>query len=127
MLTNIVENALKYGAGSGTQVRITGGHERRHDVSRVWLQVADDGPGIPAAQLPHVCERFYRGDRARTHRADAIRKQDTLGGGPIGSGLGLSISQCIAGDHGGALRVQSEHGHGVVVDIWLPARDMREG
>ncbi len=126
MLTNIVENALTYGAGRGTQVRLSGGLRHRGAVAGVWLQVADDGPGIAAEHLPHVCDRFYRIDPARTHSAGPSGEGASTGAHPRGHGLGLAISQRIIGDHGGALHLHSDGAHGVVVDIWLPAREMRE-
>ena len=127
MLTNVVENALKYGAGRGTQVRLSGGLRGCNDVAGVWLQVADDGPGIAAEHLPHICERFYRVDQARTHCQDTEQEEGNVATRPVGSGLGLAISQWIVGDHRGTLRIRSDAGRGVVVDIWLPADDTGEG
>jgi signal transduction histidine kinase len=115
MLTNIIENALKHGAGRGTQVRLSGGLERDQDSPGLWLRVVDDGPGIAAEHLPHVCERFYRVDPARTHTTHEE------GGAPAtGSGLGLAITQEIIRNHGGRLGISSAEDSGVVVDIWLP-------
>ncbi len=127
MLTNIVENALKYGAGRGTQVYLSGGLRRHDEGVGVWLQVADDGPGIAAEHLPHLCERFYRVDHARTHSPDTTGEAPPIDARPTGSGLGLAISQWIVSDHGGTLRIHSACDQGVVVDIWLPACDRREG
>ncbi len=127
MLTNIIENALKYGAGWGTWVRLSGGQRQQNAVDGVWLRVADDGPGVAAEHLPHLGERFYRVDHARTHRADAPEEEPPREGRPTGTGLGLAISQGIISDHGGTLCLHSESGQGVVVDLWVPARPRPAG
>lgn len=74
----------------------------------VLLKVADTGEGIAAEHLPHIFERFYRADRARTRVAG-------------GSGLGLAICGWVAGAHHGRLTVESEVGRGTVFSLWLPA------
>lgn len=128
MVMNVVENALAYGADGGTQVRISAGYRRQGGVSGVWLQIADDGPGIAAEHLPHLCERFYRVDQARTRVAGAARENGVINERPTptSSGLGLAITQWIVRAHGGHLRIQSERDHGVVVHIWLPEGAARE-
>ncbi|MGW1293174.1 sensor histidine kinase [Streptomyces sp. NPDC002533] len=78
----------------------------------VTLEVRDDGPGIPAELLPHVFERFARGDASRARGAD--------GGGATGStGLGLAIVQAVVSAHGGRVRVQSAPGR-TVFAVELP-------
>ncbi|UPT47050.1 MULTISPECIES: HAMP domain-containing sensor histidine kinase [Streptomyces] len=79
----------------------------------VMLEVGDDGPGIPAELLPHVFERFARGDASRSRGAGT--------GTATGStGLGLAIVQAVVSAHGGRVRVDSEPGRTVFV-IELPA------
>jgi signal transduction histidine kinase len=74
--------------------------------SEVRLAVLDSGPGIPAAELARVGERFYRGSRS----------------GPSGSGLGLAIVRSIAQRHGGRLELQSPgEAGGLTAEVVLPA------
>ncbi|WP_065489449.1 cell wall metabolism sensor histidine kinase WalK [Streptomyces sp. PTY087I2] len=78
----------------------------------VTLEVRDDGPGIPAELLPHVFERFARGDASRARGTD--------GGGATGStGLGLAIVQAVVSAHGGRVRVESAPGR-TVFAVELP-------
>ena len=86
---NLLDNAVKYSPAE-SQVRI---RARRID-SRLRIEVRDQGPGIPAAQLPRLFERFYRVDKARS------REQG-------GTGLGLAIVRHIAEVHGGSVGVES--------------------
>jgi len=73
---------------------------------RAAAVVSDTGVGIPAEQLPHVFERFYRGDPAR-HTAD-------------GAGLGLAIARWIADAHGGRIEIGSAPGTGTRVTVSFP-------
>lgn len=82
LVSNLVGNALEYGGDTTVTCGETG--------DEVFLTVIDDGPGIPEADLPHLFERFYRADPART-------------GDSGHSGLGLAIVRAIAGNHGGTL------------------------
>ena len=123
LLTNIVENALKYSAGVGTRVEID--LVRQYKAGEGWarLRVRDDGPGIDQEHLPHLFERFYRVDQSRTRSQGLTREVGDMGcanGCPAGSGLGLAIAQWITQEHGGEIRVQSEPGHGSIFEIWLP-------
>ncbi|HJQ13692.1 MAG TPA: ATP-binding protein, partial [Anaerolineales bacterium] len=68
----------------------------------------DTGPGIPAEDLPHIFERFYRAEKSRTRRETT------------GSGLGLSIANWIVERHGGRIEVNSHEGKGTTFAIWLP-------
>lgn len=78
----------------------------RCDADRIRIDVRDNGTGIPAASLPHIFERFYRVDKARTTR---------------GFGLGLSIARRIVQAHGGQITVESTPGDGSCFTISLPA------
>jgi len=102
LLLNLVDNAIKYTPHGG---RVTLGLRRAEG----WavLSVADTGVGIPAKDLPHIFERFYRVDKARSRAAG-------------GSGLGLSIVQWIVQAHGGRIEARSEPGQGTVFTAWLP-------
>ena len=102
VFTNLIENGLKYTPAGGT-IRV--------DVRRNWeavvITIADTGMGILAEHLPHVFERFYRVDDARS-RADG------------GFGLGLAISRAIIQVHQGRIDVASTPGQGTVVTVTLP-------
>src|SRR6266571_2362060 len=116
LLTNIIENALKYGSGKGRYVDIN--LVQQHKQGQAWavLSVCDDGPGIAGEHLPHLFERFYRVDKTRTHSQELSPWHEQ----PAGNGLGLSIAQWIAQEHGGEITVRSAPGRGSVFEIWLP-------
>jgi two-component system, OmpR family, sensor kinase len=123
LLTNIVENALKYSAGVGTQVEIDLVRQYREGEGWARLRIRDDGPGIDQEHLSHLFERFYRVDQSRTRSQELRHEAGDTGcanGRSTGSGLGLAIAQWIAREHGGEIRVQSEPGRGSVFEIWLP-------
>ena len=104
LILNLVSNALKFTPEGG---RVTLGLAR---AAGEWarLAVTDTGLGIPPDELPHVFDRFYRVDKARSR---------VLGG----AGLGLSIAQRIAQMHGGRIEAMSEGaGRGATFCIWLP-------
>jgi two-component system OmpR family sensor kinase len=98
---NLLVNACKYAPGA-RQVWST-------EVSdgRACFSVRDEGPGIPAADLPHVFERFYRGEKTRAREEG-------------GSGLGLSIVQGLVRAQGGEVSIQSEETRGTQVSVRLP-------
>ncbi len=102
LLSNLTENALKYTPAGG---RVTITVERRD--GRAVLAVADTGIGIGAEHLPHLFERFYRVDKARS-RAEG------------GTGLGLAICDWIARAHGGRIEVVSTPGRGSTFTVHLP-------
>jgi PAS domain S-box-containing protein len=100
-ITNVVSNAIKYTPSGSVRV------QTRVQDRRLCIEVTDTGRGIPADELPHLFERFYRGHAVA---------QSTI----PGSGLGLSIVKEIVESHGGSVEVQSELGQGSVFRIWLP-------
>lgn len=110
VLTNVLMNAARH-AGAGGTVTMTA----YPDGAEVVLQVQDDGEGIAANQLPHIFERFYRGDSARTRERS-------------GSGIGLTISKAIVDAHGGTISARSDgQGTGATFDIVLPTPGARRG
>ena len=104
VFSNLVKNAIEHTVEGG--VRIWVGRRGRD----VVVTVADEGEGIPAEDLPHIFERFYRAD---VHRAR------TLGG----TGLGLAIALENVNLHRGSIDVQSEVGRGSTFTVTLPAID----
>lgn len=104
-LANLLDNAVKY-TPSGGHVRASA----RREEGAVVLSVEDDGPGIPAEDLPRVWDRLYRGAGAR---------------GEKGLGLGLSLVRAIALAHGGRVEAQSGPGGGARVRLRLPAHAIK--
>jgi len=101
-VANLLDNAVRLAPG-GSRIRLATGSEG----DRAWIAVADEGPGIAPEDQPHVFDRFWRADKARS-RADG------------GTGLGLAIVRQIAQSHGGSIRLQSKVGVGSSFVIWLP-------
>lgn len=101
---NLVDNGLKYNhAGGSVTLRLA------ETESKLVVSVADTGMGIPANELPHIFERFYRVDRSRHKAID-------------GTGLGLSIVKHGVGFHGGSIRVVSTVGEGTEFIMKFPKR-----
>ncbi len=105
VLRNLLENAANY-SPEGGRIRLS---STAAD-GRVQITVADEGPGIPPADLQRVFERFYRVDKARTRD----------GRDPGGTGLGLSIARHLIGLHGGTISAANGTPHGAVFTITLP-------
>ncbi len=102
IILNVVDNAIKFTPSGGhVEVRVSDGTEN------AVLEVRDDGIGIPPEALPHIFERFYRADPARSDRAD-------------GAGLGLSLVKWAVDQHHGSIRVESGLGKGTRVAIRIP-------
>jgi signal transduction histidine kinase len=104
MLLNLVTNAIKYTARGGS-VDLTLGDQD----DAVTLTVRDTGIGIAPGDLPHIFERFWRADPARSRTGDRP-----------GTGLGLAITKWIAEAHGGSITVQSRPGRGTTFTVRLP-------
>jgi signal transduction histidine kinase len=79
--------------------------------TNAFIAISDTGIGIPPEHLPHIFERFYRVDKARS-RADG------------GVGLGMAIAKYIADSHGGKIEVESEVGKGTTFSISIPLKNM---
>jgi two-component system phosphate regulon sensor histidine kinase PhoR len=110
VLYNLLENALKHTPAAGAEIRV-----RVQPVEERWISFAveDNGTGIAPRDLPHIFERFYRADKART----------ALGGwrnAAHSTGLGLSIVKHIVAAHGGEVGAESVQGRGARVWFKLP-------
>ncbi len=101
VLQNIIDNAIKYTPQGSITIRLTG------DASVVQIQVSDTGTGIPAEDVPHLFQKFYRVDSSTTR---------TVGG----TGLGLFISSKLIELYNGRIWVESSLGHGSTFFINLP-------
>jgi len=109
VLTNLVDNALRY-TPAGGQVLLRGNRERTaQNETWVVIRVSDTGKGISPDDLPHVFERFYRVDRARTKEG--------------GTGLGLAIAREIVQTMGGYIAAQSQLHQGTTFTVRLPAAE----
>ena len=109
VVQNLVQNALKYGAGGGSvDLRLDPPAERRKlRGPGLALSITDHGPGIASHHLPRLTERFYRVD---THRSRALG----------GTGLGLAIVKHILNRHRGRLEIESAPGQGATFRVLLP-------
>ena len=101
IVANLVSNALRHAASPGSHVLVSAVAKP----GEVEVMVADDGPGIPLDDLPHVFERFWRADRAPAE----------------GSGLGLAIARELVRAHGGHIWVETTPGQGTALHFTLPS------
>ena len=106
-VVNLIENAVKYTDAGHVDAAV------KQTVSEAQLIVKDTGIGIPEDAIPHLFERFYRVDKARSR-------------GTGGTGLGLAIVERIITLHGGFITVESELGHGSTFTVHLPLADGEE-
>jgi signal transduction histidine kinase len=109
MLSNLVENGIKYTGGAEKRVHV----ETGLDGASAWVRVSDTGEGIPPEHLPHLFDRFYRVDKVRSRGED-----ETQGG----NGLGLSIVNWIVQAHGGEVHVESAPGAGTTFEVRFKAK-----
>jgi heavy metal sensor kinase len=107
VVMNLLDNAIQY-TPAGGHVWIDG----ELSAARATLVIADDGPGVPADDLPHIFDRFRRVDKARNRQMG-------------GTGLGLAICKSIVEAHGGEITMDSEVGRGTRVRVTLPSADSR--
>jgi len=104
LLSNLLDNAIKYtSAGGRVDVSLS-----QIEGQGTTLTVKDTGVGIDAAELPHIFERFYRGDRSRSES---------------GTGLGLSLARAIARAHGGDVTVKSSLHEGSAFAVTFPSSE----
>jgi two-component system OmpR family sensor kinase len=110
VLRNVIGNALRH-TPPGTRIRLS--LQVENGLARVVVD--DDGPGIAPEHLPHVFDRFYRGDPARSRSAagEAV-------GGSTGAGLGLAIAKHLVEAHDGTVGVESALGRGTRIQIDIP-------
>jgi two-component system OmpR family sensor kinase len=102
---NLVTNALTH-TPAGTRVTVTVAQDAS-DADVLLLRVADEGPGMDAADAERAFERFYRADTSRTRAAG-------------GTGLGLAIVESLVAAHGGSVDLATAPGEGAVVTVRLP-------
>ena len=102
VVVNLLDNAIKYTPPGGS---INLNVHARED--KAVIEVVDTGIGIPAGALPHIFERFFRVDEARSREAG-------------GAGLGLAIVKSICAAHGGQVEVESAEGQGSRFTVELP-------
>lgn len=105
VIANIISNAIKY-TPEGGNITVTAA-ARDHGAA---ITVQDDGIGIPEADLPHIFERFYRVDKARSREKG-------------GSGLGLAIAKEFIDNLKGTIQIESAPNQGTTVTVWLPAAE----
>jgi signal transduction histidine kinase len=101
-LLNLVDNAIKY-SPEATRVLVRVGR----DSDRAWVEVKDEGPGIPPEDRDRIFERFYRIDASRSREMG-------------GTGLGLSLVKGIAEAHAGHVELETERGRGTLFRMVLP-------
>jgi two-component system, OmpR family, sensor kinase len=115
VLVNLADNAIKYSLPSGEPASAEQESASSEGISvtvyasgkHAYLKIADHGIGIPPEVLPHVFDRFYRGDFARSREAGGV-------------GLGLAIVRAIVTAHGGTVSITSTPGAGSIVTVELP-------
>jgi two-component system sensor histidine kinase BaeS len=103
VLANLVANALRHTPPGGS-IKL----QAEANPNGVRLTVKDTGEGIPAEDLPYIFDRFWRGNKFRSHQEG------------VGSGLGLAISRQLVQAHGGSIQVESQPGQGATFIIDLP-------
>jgi len=109
VMMNVVSNAIKY-TPDGGRIAVTAGKAG----GRVWLEVSDNGIGIPEKDRGRIFERFYRVDKARSRESG-------------GTGLGLSIAKEIVDQHQGTIGIVDRNGPGLTIRVELPAEGPRHG
>ena len=103
ILASLVDNALEHTPKGGC-ITLTG----RREGNRSEARVSDTGPGISGENLPHIFDRFYRSEDARSREA-------------VGAGLGLAIARDLARTQGGDLTAENAHGRGAIFRLRFPS------
>lgn len=109
VLLNILDNACRYTPPGGT-IRLSAYKEN----AAVHVSVRDEGPGIASEDLPHIFERFYRGDKSRARSSG-------------GTGLGLAIAKALIEAHGGRIWAENAPTGGACMHFTLPLKDSNDG
>jgi PAS domain S-box-containing protein len=112
VLTNVVSNAIQYTPRKG-KIVISTSEKEAEGCTWAAVTVEDTGMGIPEEELPHIFERFFRGERPRSMQVS-------------GTGLGLAIAKDIVELHGGQVTVESKVDTGTTFTLWLPLADAPE-
>lgn len=114
IVNNLLSNACKFSAEKGEiNVYLSVAEGDADSLRKVCLKVTDNGVGIPAADLPHIFERFYQADKYQSMNKD-------------GSGVGLSIVKSYVELHGGEIRIASEEGKGTAVHVSIPLTEIEK-
>jgi len=114
VMTNLLDNAFRH-TPSGVGIEIRAYETKLDGQAGVAVEIADEGAGIPAEDVPYIFERFYKADKARTRGMSG------------GTGLGLAIVKNIVDAHKGTVRVKSSIGLGTTFTIFLPHTDRSAG
>lgn len=115
LFTNLVNNALQHtSAGGKVLIQLESTMSRGSNNLSLHIKISDTGAGIPSEALPHLFNRFYRADPARSH------------GNAGGSGLGLAIAGAIVENHQGQIRIESQLKKGTTVTVSLPGIKLDE-
>jgi two-component system, OmpR family, sensor histidine kinase BaeS len=107
VLTNVLNNALKY-TPEGKSVTLSVLSE---EDDYVGFMIEDEGPGISEDDIPHIFERFYRGDKSRDRKTGGV-------------GIGLSIVKALMDAHNGVIKVKSKLNKGTSMIIWFPKEEV---
>jgi signal transduction histidine kinase len=106
ILSNVLNNALKY-TPEGKNVTISVATDRD---GYVGFRIQDEGSGMAEEDIPHIFERFYRGDKSRDRKTG-------------GAGIGLSVVKALMDAHKGMIKVKSRLGKGTTMTLWFPRED----
>jgi signal transduction histidine kinase len=110
VLLNMIDNAVLY-SNAGGQITITAKAVWRNEKEFIWVQVKDDGPGIPESDWDLIFDRFYRGENAQSAQIP-------------GTGLGLALAKTIVERYGGFIELDETITDGACFNLWLPGIQM---